>query len=96
MHSYDELSPIDDGAAASDGSESECVYLNSNLTCSILRIQQCQADDCSFRRTRDEFLSSDAAAAALLNSLSEDQQEKIAGAYYSGKRPWKAQPKQGE
>lgn len=66
-----------------------CIYLNDNLSCSILRTKRCEGDSCSFRRTHEQSDVSNKTVTKMLNSLSAEQQKKIAASYYGGKMPWK-------
>ncbi len=68
----------------------DCIYLNDNQSCSILRTQRCDGESCSFRRTHEQSDLSNKAVVKMLNSLSAEQQKKIASSYYGGKMPWRA------
>lgn len=71
----------------------ECIYLNDNLSCSILRTPRCEGSLCSFCRTYLQSKSSNENAVKMLNDLSLEEQKKIASAYYGGKMPWKSNSK---
>lgn len=67
----------------------DCIYLNDNLSCSILRTKRCDGYSCSFRRTHEQSDVSNQTVTKMLNSLSVEQQKKIASSYYGGKMPWR-------
>lgn len=71
----------------------ECIYLNDNLSCSILRTPRCEGNLCSFCRTYLQSKSSNENVVKMLNELSPEEQKKIASAYYGGKMPWKSSNK---
>lgn len=74
----------------------DCIYLNDNQSCSILRTQRCEGNSCAFRRTHEQFSTSNQAVTKMLNSLSTEQQKKIASSYYGGKMPWRTCEKSGK
>lgn len=74
----------------------DCIYLNENMSCSILRTPRCEGASCAFCRSRSESQFSDEAAVKMLNSLSVEQQRKIASSYYGGKMPWKLRSNRDE
>ncbi len=71
----------------------DCIYLNDKISCSILRTQRCEGPSCAFRCTHDQSNISNQIVIRTLNSLSVEQQKKIATSYYGGKMPWRVDEK---
>ena len=68
----------------------DCVYLSEHCRCSILCVDGCAGEKCSFRQSGREKKQSRDKWYQELNTLSEEEQRKIARSYYGGRMPWKA------
>lgn len=67
----------------------DCVHLTEYCRCEIMKVPECIGMKCSACQSAAEKLRSGDIWRRRMNSLSDEQQTKIASVYYSGKKPWK-------
>lgn len=67
----------------------DCIHLNENCKCSILEVDGCIGESCSFYKSNFEERSAEINTMKRLSSLDKDKQKQIASTYYDGKMPWK-------
>ncbi|MDD3193517.1 MAG: hypothetical protein PHE47_06660 [Oscillospiraceae bacterium] len=67
----------------------DCIYLTERCQCGILRVKECVGKDCPFCQSKIKNEEARMLWRRRLGRIEEEKQEKIAAAYYGGKRPWK-------
>lgn len=67
----------------------DCISLSERGGCNLLRIDKCQGNGCSFRKSIKDSILAEKLCKLRLSGLDEDEQIKISAIYYSGKMPWK-------
>lgn len=67
----------------------DCIHLNENCKCSLLVVDECTGEKCSFYKNSFEKGLSEINTMKRLSSLDEDKQKQISNTYYDGKMPWK-------
>lgn len=66
----------------------DCAALSEYGKCSWLAVQNCQGNNCPFRRTKKDYLMSVKFSYDRLSELDKIQQLYIAKKYYGGSMPW--------
>ena len=67
----------------------DCIHLTENCKCSVLIVDDCIGEGCTFFKGTLEKSISEMNFNQRLNSLDENRQKQIANIYYGGKMPWK-------
>lgn len=67
----------------------DCIHLSENCKCSLLVVDGCTGEKCSFYKNSFEKGLSEINTMKRLSSLDEDKQKQISNTYYDGKMPWK-------
>lgn len=67
----------------------DCICLTERGTCSILDVDACCGEKCSFQQTSEKAEQSRQQWCQRLSSYDDARQRKIAKKYYAGTMPWK-------
>lgn len=69
------------------GERTECIHLTEYFRCDVLNVKECIGGKCSFRQTEDKAKRSSEKWKAMIMTLDEAEQKKIADKYWGGKIP---------
>ncbi|MGN0643037.1 MAG: hypothetical protein ACI4JJ_07805 [Huintestinicola sp.] len=70
----------------------DCVYLSEKYSCAVLNLsvcKSCKGEHCGFCRSSEKLSDERIRWLRRMNSLSEQEQQKISACYYQGAMPWK-------
>ena len=67
----------------------DCVHLTERCHCMALQVTECYGENCSFRKSADQYQADQRSWLQYMNSLTPERQKSIARLYYGGKMPWK-------